>query len=201
MAMQHGGFRKKGCYMKLRLTVIVLSLLLISTLAAGAQAKDASAQNRWGFLFDSKNLLALDGFEDGYQAGAGVKYWITPSIAARALLRIDHNTPPEESLELIRTEIGLGLAGEWHPAKRAATSPYFGGLAGFQILSVENAPETLIDIYFGGIAGVEVKLLQSISCFAEYQLLGALDSEGFTLSLGTEGSDGSRVLIGLIFYF
>jgi len=74
-------------------------------------------------------------------------------------------------------------------------------LAGFQTLSEENADETLIDFYFGGIFGVEAKLLQSISCFAEYQLLAAWDIDGFTLSLGTEGSDGSRALLGLIFYF
>jgi hypothetical protein len=181
--------------------VIAISLLLTVYTASFAQVK-VSSENKWGFLFDCKNLLALNGFEDGYQAGAGVKYWISQDIAARALVRIDHNTPPEDQpAALASTEIGLGLAGEWHPRQRAAASPYVGALAGFQTLSEENADETLIDFYFGGIFGVEAKLLQSISCFAEYQLLAAWDIDGFTLSLGTEGSDGSRALLGLIFYF
>ena len=179
-----------------------LALMLSASAIIFAQGKgSAGDSNRWGLLFDCKNLLALNGFEDGYQAGAGVKYWITSEIAARALARIDHNTPPEESTALASTEFGLGLAGEWHPDQRAAASPYVGGLAGFQILAEENAPETLIDFYLGGIFGVEVKLLSAVSCFAEYQLLAAWDDAGFTLSLGTEGSDKSRALIGLIFYF
>jgi hypothetical protein len=179
---------------------LVLALLFSASCMAFAESK-AVSENRWGFLFDCKNLLALNGFEDGYQAGAGAKFWVNSDIAVRALARINHNTPPEESAALASTEIGLGLAGEWHPKQRAAASPYVGALAGFQALSEENADATLIDFYFGGIFGVEVKLLQSISCFAEYQLLAAWDIEGFTLSLGTKGSDESRALIGLIFYF
>jgi hypothetical protein len=186
--------------MKLRSLLFLVASLSLFPLLAFGQGK-GGLENRWGFLFDCKNLLALNGFEDGYQAGAGVKYWVTPDIAARALTRIDHNTPPEESTALASTEIGLGVAGEWHPKQRAAASPYIGALAGFQTLSIENADETLIDLYFGGIFGVEVKLLNTISCFAEYQLLAAWDADGFTLSLGTEGSDGSRALLGLIFYF
>jgi hypothetical protein len=182
---------------------MIVALLVVSSFAASAQGKGSSGAgaDEWGLLFDCKNLLALDGFDDGYQGGAGVKYWINPSFAARALLRIDHNTPPETSPSPATTEFGLGVAGEWHPGKRSAASPYFGGLAGFQIYAKEGAPQTLIDFYLGGMAGVEVKLLNAISCFAEYQLLGAFDIQGFTLSLGTEGSDGSRALLGLIFYF
>jgi len=191
--------------MKYRSLTLALVILFGSSLALCAQAaKSSSASSsggKWGLLFDAKNLLALDGFEDGYQAGAGLKYWIQPSFAARALFMIDHVTPPEESLLPVDTKIGLSLAGEWHPTKRANASPYLGGLVGFRSWAVEGVPETRIDIYLGGIFGVEVKLLQSISCFAEYQLLGVFDAEGFTLSLGTEGSDGSRALLGLIFYF
>jgi hypothetical protein len=183
------------------LRVFVIALLLSSACLAFAQGKGSADANQWGLLFDCKNLLALNGFEDGYQAGAGAKYWVTPSIAARALVRIDHNTPDSASGNPTTTEFGLGAAGEWHPSKRTAASPYVGGTAGFQIYKSSAAQETLIDIYVGALAGVEVKLFQTISCFAEYQLLGAWDDAGFTLSLGTEGSDGSRALIGLIFYF
>ena len=190
--------------MKLRSLTLALVILSASSLALGAQAAKSSSSSGagdWGLLFDAKNLLALDGFEDGYQAGAGVKYWINPSIAARALVMIDHVTPPEDSLLPVDTKLGLSLAGEWHPTKRSNASPYLGGLVGFRSWAVETVPETRIDIYLGGIFGVEVKLLQSISCFAEYQLLAAWDIQGFSLSLGTEGSDGSRALLGLIFYF
>lgn len=188
--------------MKLRNGILVLALALAASCTAFSETKgSADGSNRWGILLDCKNLLALNGFEDGYQAGAGAKYWIKPDIAARALVRIEHNTPPEESSSPARTELGLGAAGEWHPAKRSAASPYLGGLAGFQLVAVEGADETLVDLYLGGLFGVEVKLLDSISCFAEYQLLAAWDIKGFTLSLGAEGSDTSRALIGLIFYF
>jgi hypothetical protein len=180
--------------------VILLSLACMAAGSVLAQAK-GSDDAGWGLLLDCKNLLALNGFEDGYQAGAGVKYWISPNIAARALVRIDHNTPPENSVAPARTELGLGAAAEWHPAKRPAASPYLGGLAGVQLDAVEGAEHTLIDLYLGGLFGVEVKLFSAISCFAEYQLLAAWDIKGFTLSLGAEGSDSSRALIGLIFYF
>jgi hypothetical protein len=173
------------------------ALALSST--AFAQGK-ASASNQWGLLFDAKNLLALDGFEDGYQAGVGVLYWATPKIAARALLRLDYNNP-EGDTAATRTEFGLGLAGLWHPARgKSSASPYLGALLGFQTLAYTDA-DTLIDLYFGAAGGVEVKLLPTISCFAEYQFLAAIDAQGVTISLGTEGSDGSRVLLGLIFYF
>jgi len=188
--------------MNRRVGILVLFALLISSASAFAQARStASTSDKWGLLINAKKLLALDGFEDGYQAGAGVKYWIQPKLAARGLVMVEHNTPPEESATPAETSIGLGFAGEWHPNGRAAASPYVGGLAGFRTLTIEGVDETRIDIYLGGMFGVEVKLLQSISCFAEYQLLGAFDNAGFTLSLGTEGSDGSRVLLGLIFYF
>jgi hypothetical protein len=188
--------------MNRRNRILVLALTLAASCAAFSESKgSAESSNRWGLLFDCKNVLALEGYEDGFQAGAGAKYWITPSIAARALARIDHNTPPEDSVAPASTELGLGAAGEWHPAKRAAASPYLGGLAGFQIYAEEGADSTLIDLYLGGLFGVEVKLFNTVSCFAEYQLLAAWDIKGFTLSLGTEGSDSSRALIGLIFYF
>jgi hypothetical protein len=180
--------------------IILLSLALIAAGGASSQAK-GGGDARWGLLLDCRSLLALNGFEDGYQAGAGAKYWIDQGLAARGLVRIDHNTPPEDSIAPASTEFGLGAAAEWHPAKRAAASPYLGALAGFQLYAEEGAENTLIDLYLGGLFGVELKLLNTVSCFAEYQLLAAWDDKGFTLSLGTEGSDASRAVIGLIFYF
>lgn len=184
--------------MKRACVIYLLVALLALSSTAFAQGK-ASGSNQWGLLFDAKNLLAIDGFEDGYQAGVGVLYWATPNIAARALLRLDYNNP-EGDTDPTRTEFGLGLAGLWHPTGRSAASPYIGALLGFQTLAYTDA-DTLIDLYFGAAGGVEVKLLPAISCFAEYQLLAAIDAQGVTVSLGTEGSDGSRALLGLIFYF
>jgi hypothetical protein len=184
--------------MKRRYVIYALVTALALSSTVFAQGK-ASGSNQWALLFDAKNLLALDGFEDGYQAGVGVMYWATPNIAARALVRLDYNNP-EGDVAPTRTEFGLGLAGLWHPTGRSAASPYVGALAGFQTLAYTGA-DTLIDFYFGAAGGVEVKLLPTISCFAEYQLLAAIDAQGVTISLGTEGSDGSRALVGLIFYF
>ena len=150
-----------------------------------------------GILFSAKNLLALGGYEDGYMAGAGLKYWIHPNFAARALVGIEHNTPLNTSNST--TTIGLGLAGEWHPS-RGEASPYVGALAGMRTLG-RPGQQTAADFYFGGLFGAEVKLLSSISAFVEYDLLLSMDSNGFSLNLGTDGSGGGRVLIGLIVYF
>lgn len=191
--------------MKGKCGALVLAILFGSSLALCAQtAKSspapASKGGEWGLLFDAKNLLALDGFEDGYQAGAGIMYWPAPKIAARALIGIDHNDP-EGDVAPTRTVFGLSLAGQWHPSKgKSVASPYVGATAGFRSLAITGL-DTAIDIYFGAIGGVECKLFGPVSFFGEYQLLAVLDAQGFTLSLGTEGSDGSRALLGFIFYF
>jgi hypothetical protein len=172
-------------------------LLAALILLALPTALSAATGGDWGLMFDARNLLSLGSFEDGYQFGAGIKYWASPKIAVRALLGVDHNTAPDSGPS--KTFIGLGLAGEWHP-KRGDVSPYAGALAGFRMLA-ETDQTTAVDIYFGALFGAEAKLKGPISLFAEYDLIASFDINGFSVNLGTDGAGGGKALLGFIVYF
>jgi hypothetical protein len=175
---------------------ILMSLTLMIAVSAFSQAK-GSADTSWGLLFNAKNVLALDGFEDGYQAGAGVKYWALPTLAARALLGLNLNSAKDSGST--KTTIGLGLAGEWHP-KKGAVSPYLGGLAGFRGL-FGSGLDPSADFYFGALFGAEAKLIGPVSLFAEYDLIASFDAKGFTLRLGLDEENAGEALLGIIIYF
>jgi hypothetical protein len=177
--------------------VFLLPGLALAEGSSSAKSGGDAPSGRWGLLFSAKNLLALDGFEDRYQAGAGVKFWATPSIAARGLLCLDHNTAPDSGPS--RTTVGLGLAGEWHPS-RGAISPYVGALFGTRALA-RTDQETAIAFYFGGIFGAEAKLLDAVSFFAEYELVASVDATGFSVNLGTGNLGGGQAIIGFAIYF
>jgi hypothetical protein len=185
----------------IKFAFIVILVFTAQTIAfAQSKEKSAGPGNRWGILFDARNLLQLDGFEDGYQAGAGALFWADPKAAIRALLSVDHNNPSGDTLPT-ETILGIGVSGQWHPSRgRAVASPYLGPTAGMRILAVTDEA-TAIDIYFGAIFGVEAKLVGPVSFFGEYQLLASIDSEGFSVTLGTARPGVSRALLGLIFYF
>jgi len=176
----------------------VFFLAFLSFLPLGLSAAPASSGGgAWGLLFNAKNVLALDGFEDGYQAGAGVKYWVLPAIAARALVGVNHNAAKDPGPT--KTTIGLGLAGEWHP-KSGAVSPYLGALAGFRSLA-QTGQDTSADFYFGALFGAEAKLIGAVSLFAEYDLVASFDADGFTLRLGLDDTGAGDALLGIIVYF
>jgi hypothetical protein len=187
----------KGVIMKRIARLLAAAVFLVLPLALSAAGGAAKSSGQWGLLFDAKNLLLLSGFEDGYQAGAGVKYWVQPAFAARAIVGLQSNTPQNSTITT--TSMGLGLAGEWHPA-RADVSPYLGPLAGFRMLAVTGAT-TRADFYVGGLFGAEVKVLSSVSLFAEYDLIASWDINGFSLDFGMDGAGGGKALLGLIVYF
>jgi hypothetical protein len=177
--------------------VFLLAALALAILPMALPAAPASfGAGPVGLLFNAKNLLALDGFEDGYQAGAGVKYFLLPDIAARALLGVYHNAAKDPGPT--KTTIGLGLAGEWHP-KSGAVSPYLGALAGFRSLA-QTGQDTSADFYFGALFGAEAKLLGPVSLFAEYDLVASFDAKGFTLRLGLDDTGAGDALLGIIIY-
>jgi hypothetical protein len=183
---------------------LAFALLLMYALPSfsSAQAKDktAASPSRWGLLFDARNLLKIDGFEDGYQAGAGVLFWAAPKSAVRALLSLDYSDPAGDVLPT-EAIFGLGLAYQWHPSRgRSAASPYLGPTAGLRVLAVTDEAAA-IDLYFGGIFGVEAKIAGPVSFFCEYQLLASIDSDGVGVTLGTERAGVSRALLGLVVYF
>jgi len=189
--------------MKRNLPLLFSALLLALPIALSA-APDSSAgassgptKGDCGLLFNAKSILALDGFKDDYQAGAGIKYWVTPAIAARALLGVYHNTAKTSGDS--NTILGFGLAGEWHPL-RGAVSPYLGPLAGCRY-DKPTTGDQAIDLYVGGLFGVEAKIVGPLSFFAEYDLMAIWDINGFTFKLGVDDSDNSEAVIGIIVYF
>jgi hypothetical protein len=174
--------------------IAVFSLLSLSFPVAAAGGE---AQGTWGLMFSAQNLLSPNGFKDGYQPGAGIKYWVTPSIAARALVSIDYNEP--KGSDISTTLLGFGLAGEWHP-KSADVSPYLGPLLGLRT-DMMTGQTTTIDLYFGALFGVEFKIIGPLSAFAEYDLVASFDANGTSINLGTDGSGGGKALIGFCVYF
>jgi hypothetical protein len=176
---------------------LALVVIFVAAQAVAVYSQAPSQKSKLGLVFNAKNLLSLNGYEDCYQAGAGFKYWILPAFAARGLVGIEHNT--NSAGDASTTTLGLGLAGEYHPVQKDV-SPYVGGLLGLRSLFVTDQT-TAVDLYFGGLAGVEFKVLGPVSAFAEYDLVATLDSNGFSINLGTDGSGGPAATIGLIVYF
>ncbi len=167
-----------------------LFVLVIVLLAVAASIHAAGAVQSFGFLFEMKNLLlSIDSYDDGFQAGAGLKWWMMDTVALRGLLNFEMNIFEGNTT----AEIGLSCGAELHPVK-AKVSPYFGGFAGTRlVMDAENA----VDFYFGGMAGVEMRVWENVGAFAEYDLLMRFDAEGFTMGIGA----GGGAQIGLIIYF
>jgi opacity protein-like surface antigen len=167
-----------------------LLVLLILFFAITASIHAADAAQSLGFIFEMRNLLlSIDSYDDGFQAGAGLKWWMMNTLALRGLLNFDLNIFEGNTT----AEIGLGCGAELHPVK-AKVSPYFGGFVGTRlVMDVENA----VDFYFGGMAGVEMRVWENVGAFAEYDLLMRFDADGFTMGIGA----GGGAQIGLIIYF
>ncbi len=177
--------------------VYAIAVFSLLGLAMPLAAADGDSGGKWGLMFSAQNLLAPNGYKDGYQPGAGVKYWITPAIAARGLLSIEYNKP--KGSDISTTLLGFGLAGEWHP-KSAGVSPYLGPLLGLQSQMITDQT-TLMNLYIGALFGAEFKVIGPLSAYAEYDLVASWDSNGTTVSLGTDGSGGGKAMIGFIVYF
>lgn len=162
----------------------IACILIVLPLASFA----AETPHNFGLVFEMRNLLlTIDPYTDGYQAGAGVKWWPGKSLALRGLVGANLNV-----FEGVATmQAGVSAALEYHLAL-GRISPYLGALAGFR---VNIAAENSIDLYAGALGGAEMSIWENISAYAEYGLLMSLDTNGFTLSLGQGG-----VQVGLIIY-
>jgi len=177
--------------------IALAALFLAAGIAAAAEPAAKTSKSATGedfaILFDLKSLLlATDSFEDGYQAGAGLKWWMLDAFALRGLLAFESNTLEE----ITETVFGISAGVEWHPAARARVSPYVGAFAGTRVLAITDM-DTALDLYGGAMAGAEVRLWQNIALFAEYQLVVSDDIDGVTVRFG--GPD--CVQVGLAIYF
>jgi hypothetical protein len=171
--------------MKKFAAVVLLCLCLSASLSAAE-----TAQQSLGFVFEMKNLLlSINPYDDGYQTGAGLKWWMMKNIALRGLLNFDLNI----FNNVTTMDLGVSCGLEYHLTQSKA-SPYIGAFAGTRMtMAAVNA----FDVYAGGMAGVEMRVWENVGAFVEYDLLLRLDAAGFTAGIGAGG--GAQV--GLIVYF
>ncbi|PKL24657.1 MAG: hypothetical protein CVV47_09485 [Spirochaetae bacterium HGW-Spirochaetae-3] len=171
-------------------TFLALAIALLASQFSVAEPAKAGVGRGIGLVFDFQGFLETVGsYEDGYQAGAGKKWWFEDSLALRGLASVAYNAIDGES----SSAWGLSAACEWHPARRKA-SPYLGGFLGAR---ATMAAENRIDLYFGGLGGVELAFWENVSLYAEYNMLASVDVDGFSVSLG--GEDSAQ--LGFIVYF
>jgi len=172
---------------------LVLLLALGVALAAGAQAKkmDVGGQ-RLGIIFNATSLLGtVTQSDDGLSAGLGLKYWLGDKSALRALLEFEYD---ETGTGTSTTAFGFSGAYEYHFVK-GKVSPYTGGLAGVEITAVTANPTNLA-LYLGAILGAEVRVLDYLGLFGEYNLRLTVDEPALNIGLAL----GNGAALGVIVY-
>jgi hypothetical protein len=178
--------------------VVCLVVLLVAgvALAAGAQGKKAEKKmdlggERLGLIFNIWDLGGDAAYSDGLSTGLGLKYWLADKMALRALLEFGYANPGAGTTT---TVFGLSGAFEYHFVK-GRVSPYTGGLVGIEITAVTGNP-TDLGLVLGALLGVEVRVLESLGLFAEYNLRLYLNEPVFNVDLAT----GNAGQIGVIVY-
>lgn len=171
--------------------------LLILTLVSSASIAIHSSEpsGPWALVFSLQDVLSTDAFIDGYQAGAGLKYRLSPDLDLRGLLGIDHNA----NAGVTRTVLGFGTALEWHFSE-GSVSPYAGPLTGARMLFETGQPGR-VDLYFGALFGAEIKVAGPLYLFAEYDLVASFDADGFTVRLGIPSGGLAGAQAGFIVRF
>jgi len=160
---------------------------------AAATAKPAK---RMGIVFNFMNPLSgVLPYYDGYQFGAGGKIWLDESMVVRALAGLYSFAPTAGDAE---TLVSLGAGIEFHGAG-ARMSPYCGVVAGVGLDVSAGVTET--SLYLGGIGGAELRLLDNLSLFGEYQLKLIVGPSGTIVALADIGAPASGAAFGVILYF
>jgi hypothetical protein len=158
---------------------------------AAPAAGDAAPEKQIGLLFSLTSLATpLLPYSDGFQAGAGVKYWPTKNIATRFLLA--GGVVPSSIDDTSITTLGLSAAGEYH-FRPGDISPYLGGVLGLSTLF--DSSGAYLDYCAGVYGGVEIVIVKNFSCFCEYSALFKRTIDGFAFDLAKEAR------FGLIVYF
>lgn len=193
-----------------RIALLVLMIALTAA-ALGAQASKPPAKpapapsgrtGDFGLIFNFQNLLVdLLPYDDGYQNGAGLKYWLSETLALRGLLGLNFNsyTPPGGTASTT-TLFSLGAAAEFHARKTGKVSPYAGGFFGTR-MEFLPATDPAADFYLGAMAGAEYRVLDFLSFFGEYQLRMTFDAAGTTISLADIANPRAGAVFGIILYF
>jgi len=185
--------------MKRKTWIVVCLVVLLAfgvALAAGAQAKkdekklDLEGQ-KLGLIFNVTDiLLDIGEYIDGVQGGLGLKYWLGDKMALRALLDVYHNS--DSAAGTSTTTFGLSGAFEYHFTK-GKVSPYTGGLLGVSITTGDTSD---LDLYLAGILGAEVRVLDYLGLFGEYNLRLRVNEPDFWIEM----IQGNNLQIGVIVY-
>ena len=169
---------------------LVLLLALGVALAAGAQGKkmDLGGQ-RLGIIFNIWDFGDVSS-SDGLSAGLGLKYWLGDKTALRALLDFEYYR--DTAADTRDTFFGLSGAFEYHFTK-GKVSPYTGGLVG---LRIQGGDASNLGLLLAGLFGVEVRVLDALGLFAEYNLSVFIDEPDTNIVLGA----GNNAAIGVVVY-
>ncbi len=185
--------RQEGSALK-KTAIFCSALFLFISLPLFAEAKaspPAQAKHEVALLFSLENLISVTKpYNDGFQTGAGVKYWVSEKIGTRALLGM--TVTPNKSTETSVTRLGTSIAGEYHPRPGKA-SPYIGGIAGIQFLFDDTGK--YFNYSVGAIGGVELRLASNVALYGEYQAICLHDINGFGVRLG------DQAILGIALYF
>jgi hypothetical protein len=125
----------------------------------------------------------LDNYTDGGfyggQGGLGVRYWMLPELALRAVIYFDFRSIT--ATDQTALNLGLSVGAEYHFVK-GQISPYAGGMAGLE--HVSDAAQTGTDFFFGACFGVELSPMDVLAFFIEYSLLVTFRETGVEVDLG-----------------
>jgi len=184
-------------------------LKLSAEAEAEAEAQEDSSAN-WGFIFNTSSIL-LD--LDSYQAGLGTKVLFPNDLALRFLIDGYYSS----SVNLFDASLGLALEKHVRPGR---VSPYWGGAVKAGIMSkyLEVNPDDWtrdISIPFSAAAilGVEFFVFESVSLFAEYNLIfeasilkrtssvgGEITSNPAEFSFSVDTGIGNEAMLGIVIY-
>jgi hypothetical protein len=181
---------------------VVVLVAVCAALAFGADAKPAAPAKTApkgepasflggrdiGLIINMVTPFIMTEAADGVNTGLGMKLWLSDRSVVRGLVDFTLQTAGGTT----DMTFGLSAAYEYHLAT-GTVSPYLGGVLGTQIVTGAGANMVL---FFGGLLGAEVKIIDSVSFFAEYILRFEMDEPTFTIDLGI----GNNTLMGIIIY-
>jgi len=181
-------------------TAILIIVLLFAISGTAAQSA-----GKFGLLFDLSSLLGdIASSNDGYQGGVGVKWNASEKITARAILNFSADSDTGNNTS--DNTFGLGISGQYHFIK-AKVSPYLGAAAGIAASSTSEDGVTTADplvFYIGALGGAEIKIIESIGLFFEYNLMAIFEDDNVLIRLGTDllgPAAGKNIVLGLVVYF
>lgn len=164
-------------------TGLVLLLAFGVTLSAGAQ------QQKLGLVFNLWDIGDVSS-ADGLSTGLGVKYWLGDKMAIRGLL--DFLYDRNSAADTTDTFFGVSGALEYHLVS-GRVSPYVGGLVSVRI---QGGDTSNLGLLLAGLFGAELRVMDVLGLFAEYQLGVFVDEPVTRIFVGA----GNNAAFGVVVY-